>query len=434
MIKVCGNCKCLLECRATRTLVEGYNYSCWEPKPLPGGEPKMKVLDGIEATRLMAQQSGRAQRPLTTLSGEIVSIAGVFPTLGKSEIREMLRRCGVKISIGVHPKVTVLVAGDKAGSKLEKAIKLGIRIIDEGEFIDAYNLQYGLPNNRMVKPTPGHLRMKPALQTFCDPANWDPMKVMEKQQKEMNEALHRDWERYVHDNIKASAIVKPQIEPIMFGVDFSEEFNHSKQENVMKDNIKDKMKSKISEVLSNVQDFVHSREMLADLAKISDKANFLIDRHRDIEDETKHRAEVDTFLEDFDLREELLKDTGGAIETLQCAFDRPKTTSVQERVCPRNAHMEEFNSTVVLAEELTDKIDLGSQIESPFTQIQNLRQQFEADKREARITMRARLAEDIAEQADKIGGEVGEELRKLMPVPTLDTLSEIATRPYRGSR
>ena len=52
----------------------------------------------------------------------------------RDEIAEEIIRQGGKVSGSVSKKTSYVLAGEEAGSKLEKARSLGIRIIDEGEF------------------------------------------------------------------------------------------------------------------------------------------------------------------------------------------------------------------------------------------------------------------------------------------------------------
>jgi DNA ligase (NAD+) len=57
-------------------------------------------------------------------------------TLGQSrdEIAELIRSRGGKVSGSVSKKTSFVLAGEEAGSKLEKAKKLGVRVLDEAEF------------------------------------------------------------------------------------------------------------------------------------------------------------------------------------------------------------------------------------------------------------------------------------------------------------
>jgi DNA ligase (NAD+) len=52
----------------------------------------------------------------------------------RDEIAEMIIERGGKVSGSVSKKTNYLLAGQEAGSKLEKARKLGVKIIDEREF------------------------------------------------------------------------------------------------------------------------------------------------------------------------------------------------------------------------------------------------------------------------------------------------------------
>jgi len=65
------------------------------------------------------------------LRGQIAVVTGTLPTLGREEAEALLKRLGAKVAGSVSKKTTVLVAGEKAGSKLAKAEELGIPVRDE---------------------------------------------------------------------------------------------------------------------------------------------------------------------------------------------------------------------------------------------------------------------------------------------------------------
>ncbi len=63
-------------------------------------------------------------------------LTGTLPTLKRSEAQEHIEKHGGKVTSSVSKKTDFVLAGDEAGSKLEKAEKLGIRIITEKDFFE----------------------------------------------------------------------------------------------------------------------------------------------------------------------------------------------------------------------------------------------------------------------------------------------------------
>ncbi len=70
-------------------------------------------------------------------AGMTFVLTGTLPTLTRAQAEEMIRKNGGKATGSVSKKTSVVLAGDSAGSKLEKAQKLGVRIMDEAEFLTA---------------------------------------------------------------------------------------------------------------------------------------------------------------------------------------------------------------------------------------------------------------------------------------------------------
>ncbi len=59
--------------------------------------------------------------------------------MSRGEVKDKLLAAGAKVSGSVSAKTDFLLAGDKAGSKLSKAEKLGVRVIDEAEMLTLLN-------------------------------------------------------------------------------------------------------------------------------------------------------------------------------------------------------------------------------------------------------------------------------------------------------
>jgi DNA ligase (NAD+) len=68
---------------------------------------------------------------LLSLSGMTFVITGTLPNLKRNEAAQMIEAAGGKVAGSVSKKTSYVVAGEEAGSKLEKAQELGVTILDE---------------------------------------------------------------------------------------------------------------------------------------------------------------------------------------------------------------------------------------------------------------------------------------------------------------
>ncbi|HEX6097030.1 MAG TPA: NAD-dependent DNA ligase LigA [Thermoanaerobaculia bacterium] len=69
------------------------------------------------------------------LAGKTVVVTGTLSRFSRDEIHKMIEREGGKPSGSVSSKTSYLVAGESAGSKLEKARSLGVEVLSEDEFL-----------------------------------------------------------------------------------------------------------------------------------------------------------------------------------------------------------------------------------------------------------------------------------------------------------
>jgi DNA ligase (NAD+) len=70
-----------------------------------------------------------------SLAGKTFVLTGTLPTLKREQAAAKIEAAGGKVSGSVSKKTDYVVAGEEAGSKLDKAQKLGVKIIDEAELL-----------------------------------------------------------------------------------------------------------------------------------------------------------------------------------------------------------------------------------------------------------------------------------------------------------
>lgn len=67
---------------------------------------------------------------------KIVVLTGTLSSMGRNEAKDKIESLGGTVTNSVSKKTDILIAGEAAGSKLNKAIELGIKILNEKEFLD----------------------------------------------------------------------------------------------------------------------------------------------------------------------------------------------------------------------------------------------------------------------------------------------------------
>ena len=76
------------------------------------------------------------------LEGQTVVVTGTLATFDRGTIEELIVKLGGKASGSVSKKTSFILAGESAGSKLEKVRKLGIKVLSEQEFIEQFKTHF----------------------------------------------------------------------------------------------------------------------------------------------------------------------------------------------------------------------------------------------------------------------------------------------------
>ncbi|MBP3389500.1 MAG: NAD-dependent DNA ligase LigA, partial [Clostridia bacterium] len=92
-----------------------------------------ELVERLKAVGL--QMPSNTQRADDRFAGITFVLTGTLPTMKRDEASALIEKYGGKTSGSVSKKTGIVLAGEDAGSKLTKAQQLGIRIIDEAEFL-----------------------------------------------------------------------------------------------------------------------------------------------------------------------------------------------------------------------------------------------------------------------------------------------------------
>ncbi|MBQ7365058.1 MAG: NAD-dependent DNA ligase LigA [Clostridia bacterium] len=97
-------------------------------------ESTRRIIDELKAlgVKTTAEQEVKVG---SRFEGMTFVLTGTLPTMTRSEAEALIKKYGGKTSSSVSKKTSVVLAGEEAGSKLTKARDLGVRVIDEAEFL-----------------------------------------------------------------------------------------------------------------------------------------------------------------------------------------------------------------------------------------------------------------------------------------------------------
>jgi DNA ligase (NAD+) len=97
-------------------------------------EPRNQAL--VEHLRKFLNFTGKKKERGTALAGKTFVLTGTLPNYSRDKAKQMIEDAGGKVTGSVSKKTDYVVAGADAGSKLDKARDLGVKIIDENEMLE----------------------------------------------------------------------------------------------------------------------------------------------------------------------------------------------------------------------------------------------------------------------------------------------------------
>ena len=90
-----------------------------------------EVVEQLRACGVHWQEGEATAGASLPLAGQTFVLTGTLPTLSRDQAKDMLEALGAKVAGSVSKKTHCVVAGAEAGSKLDKAQELGIKVLDE---------------------------------------------------------------------------------------------------------------------------------------------------------------------------------------------------------------------------------------------------------------------------------------------------------------
>jgi len=95
-----------------------------------------EVVEQLRAAGVHWPEGARAKKAASgPFAGKIVVLTGTLGSMGRDDAKERIEAAGGKVTGSVSKKTDYVVAGSEAGSKLDRATELGIRVLDENEFL-----------------------------------------------------------------------------------------------------------------------------------------------------------------------------------------------------------------------------------------------------------------------------------------------------------
>lgn len=98
-------------------------------------ENNLQIINSLKEQGLnFAYRASNTQAANSFFSGKTIVLTGTLSFIGRKEATDLLENLGAKVTGSVSKATDVVIAGTEAGSKLDKANSLGIKVLSEDEF------------------------------------------------------------------------------------------------------------------------------------------------------------------------------------------------------------------------------------------------------------------------------------------------------------
>jgi DNA ligase (NAD+) len=104
-----------------------------------GESHNREIIDRLRAAGIHWPEGEPVAAGPKPLAGKTLVLTGTLPTLKRDDAKAMIEAAGGKVAGSVSKKTDFVVAGEEAGSKLEKAVELGVTVIDEDGLMKLLN-------------------------------------------------------------------------------------------------------------------------------------------------------------------------------------------------------------------------------------------------------------------------------------------------------
>ena len=102
-----------------------------------------EVIEQLRAAGVTWLESEGRRSPAGDLAGKTFVLTGTLPNLTRDDAKDRIEAAGGKVSGSVSKKTNYVVAGSDPGSKYDKAVELGIAILDEAALLKLLKVQLG---------------------------------------------------------------------------------------------------------------------------------------------------------------------------------------------------------------------------------------------------------------------------------------------------